>query len=125
MPVLIIYGIPTEMDGQALRTFSDIMRRTASNVKELKITEDQVSVFLPTDLMPKRLGKEIIVFVDGLTEKPERTEKVLKELVLDLIDEVHQSFPEAELVECIIRPYILSGFGRLGPNNSFRSDIRQ
>jgi hypothetical protein len=33
----------------------------------------QVSVFFPMDLLQKGIGEEIIIFVDGLLKKPERT----------------------------------------------------
>ncbi len=110
MPILIVYGIPTETDKETLEIFSDLMCQRAADIADLRIKREQVSIFFPQNLMTKGLGEEIIVFIDGLTEKPERTEKVKRRLVLDLVDEVHQTFPKAALVECIIRPYVMSGF---------------
>ncbi|HZJ41985.1 MAG TPA: hypothetical protein VFD51_03145 [Patescibacteria group bacterium] len=124
MPILIVYGIPTETDKETLEIFSDLMRQRAADIEDLGIKKEQVSIFFPQDLMAKGLGEEIIIFIDGLTEKPERTEKVKKQLVLNLVDEVHQSFPKATLIECIIRPYVMSGFGKLESDGGFWGDTR-
>jgi len=45
-------------------------------------------------------------------------------LVLNLVDEAHQSFPKATLVECIIRPYVMSGYGKLESDGGFWGDTR-
>lgn len=124
MPILIVYGVPTETDKQTLEIFSELMRQRTADIEELGIKKEQVSIFFPSDLMTQGLGEEIIVFIDGLTEKPERTEKVKKKLVLNLVDEAHQSFPKATLVECIIRPYTMSGFGKIEADGGFWGDVR-
>ena len=124
MPVLIVYGIPTETDKETLEIFSELMRQRTADIEELGIEKEQVSIFFPQDLMAQGLGEEIIVFVDGLTEKPERTEQVKRKLVLNLVDEAHQSFPKATLVECIIRPYVMSGYGKLQSDGGFWGDTR-
>ena len=124
MPILIVYGIPTETDKETLEIFSDLMRQRAADIEDLGIKKEQVSIFFPQDLMAKGLGEEIIIFIDGLTEKPERTEKVKKQLVLNLVDEVHQSFPKATLIECIIRPYVMSGIGKLESDGFFWFETR-
>lgn len=124
MPILIVYGIPTETDKQTLEIFSELMRQRTADIEELGIKKEQVSIFFPSDLMTQGLGEEIIVFIDGLTEKPERTEKVKKKLVLNLVDEAHQSFPKATLVECIIRPYTMSGLGKIEADGGFWGDVR-
>lgn len=124
MPILIVYGIPTETDKKDLEIFSELMRQRVANIEALGIKKEQVSIFFPQDLMSQGLGEEIIIFIDGLTEKPERTEKVKKDLVLNLVDEAHQSFPKATLIECIIRPYTMSGFGKIEPDGGFWGDIR-
>lgn len=124
MPILIVYGIPTETDQETLEIFSELMRQRTAGIEELGIKKEQVSIFFPSDLMAQGLGEEVIVFIDGLTEKPERTEKVKRQLVLNLVDEVHQSFPKATLVECIIRPYVMSGYGKLEGDGGFWGDTR-
>ncbi len=124
MPILTVHGTPNEMSQQELEIFSELMRNRVASVNDLGLTKEQVSIFFPQDLMSKGLGEEIIIFVDGLTEKPKRTENVKKMLVLNLIDEAHQSFPKATLIECIIRPYSMSGFGKLESDGGFWGDVR-
>ena len=124
MPILIVYGIPTETNKETLEIFSEFMRQRTADIEELGIKKEKVSIFFPQDLMAQGLGEEIIVFVDGLTEKPERTEQVKRKLVLNLVDEAHQSFPEATLIECIIRPYVMSGYGKLKSDGCFWGDTR-
>ena len=124
MPILIVYGIPTETDKETLEIFSELMRQRTADIEELGIKKEQVSIFFSSDLMAQELGEEIIIFIDGLKEKPERTEKVKRRLVLNLVDEAHQSFPKATLVECIIRPYVMSGFGKLQSDGDFWGDTR-
>jgi hypothetical protein len=55
-------------------------------------------------LLSEGLGEEIIIFVEGLFETPERTDEVRKKLAMNLVDEAHQSFLKANLIECIVRP---------------------
>lgn len=124
MPILLIYGIPTKTSQKDLEIFSGLMRQRTAGIKELKITKEQVSIFFQPDLMARNSGEEIIVFVEGLTEKPERNDEVKRTLILNLIDEIHQSFPKTTLVECLIRPYTKSGSGKLQKDeNAFWIDI--
>lgn len=124
MPILIVYGVPTETDTKDLEIFSELMRQRVADVEELNIGVERVSIFFPQDLMAKGLGEEIIIFVDGLTEKPERTDNVKKKLVLNLVSEAHDSFPKATLIECIIRPYIMYGYGKINASDGgFWGDV--
>ncbi|HOZ53566.1 MAG TPA: hypothetical protein PK142_02720 [bacterium] len=123
MPILIIYGIPTETNEEDLNIVCELMRQRIASVRELKIEKEQVSVFFPKDLMSKGLGEEIIIFVEGLKESPERTENVKRMLIYHLIDGAHCLFPKATLIECIIKPYVMAGFGKES-DNCFFSDIR-
>lgn len=100
------------------------MRHRTAGIEELKIRVGQVTVFFPQDLMPKGLEEEIIIFIDGLTEKPERTEEVKRKLVLSLILQTYVCFPKSTLIECIIRPYSMSGVGKPGSDGRFWSRLR-
>lgn len=71
-----------------------------AGIKELNLMPSEISVFYPRDLMQEGLGEEIIVFVDGLFDKPERTEAVRKELA-----ETVAKNQGTNLVECLIRPF--------------------
>ncbi|MCK9439577.1 hypothetical protein M0Q39_05975 [Patescibacteria group bacterium] len=105
MPILIVYGIPTETDKGTLEIFSELMRNRAADIEELGITKEQVSIFFPSDLMAQGLGEEIIIFVEGLVfENPDGASKINKKIVTNLVDEAHQSFPKTRVIECIVRP---------------------
>jgi hypothetical protein len=105
MPILIVYGIPTETDKEILENFSELMRKRAVDIEELGITKEQVSIFFPSDLMAQGLGEEIIIFVEGLVfENPDGASKINKKIVTNLVDEAHQSFPKTRVIECIARP---------------------
>jgi len=103
MPILIVYGIPTETDKKDLEIFSELMRQRTADIEELGIKKEQVSIFFPQDLMSQGLGEEIIIFVEGLFEKPERTNEIKKLLVISLIDQARDSFPKTNLIECLLR----------------------
>lgn len=94
------------------------MRQKVADIEELGLKKDQVSIFFPRDLMSQGLGEEIIVFVEGLMEKPERTNAVRRRLATNLIDEVSQSFLKTNTIECFVRPFnVNDGFcsgGRVG-----------
>jgi hypothetical protein len=125
MPILVIYGIPAETHQGDLQIFAQFMKNRVADVEELKIKPEQVTIFCPQDLMNQGLGEEIIVFVESLFERPERTDEVKKKLAMNLVDEVHLSFPRAELIECIIRPLTQEQgyfYGKLQPDGGFWGD---
>jgi hypothetical protein len=76
--------------------------------------------------MSQGLGEEIIIFVEGLLEKPERTDDVRKKLALNLVDEAHQSFPKTALIECIVRHNPRQGFcsGKIQEDGTFWGDFK-
>jgi hypothetical protein len=89
-----------------LEEFTDTLIDTVVySVAELKIETSDVSVFYPKDWMPKGLGEELIIFVDGLFDKPERTEKVRNRLADAITQTAHEFFPQTGLIECFIRPF--------------------
>ncbi|MFH0814908.1 MAG: hypothetical protein V1902_02400 [Candidatus Falkowbacteria bacterium] len=82
------------------------------------MTPDQVTVFLVPD-MDVDVGCNVAVFVDGLFDKPERTDAVRKQLA-DVLARVMVRFAEkhsprvTQLVECIVRPFCpQNGFAAL------------
>jgi hypothetical protein len=105
MPVLIVYGVSEEM-ADKLEEYADTLINTvAHSVKELNLKSTDVSCFFPKDLMSKGLGEEIIVFVDGLFSKPERTKEVRDKLAQAVVQTTHHYFMDANLIECFIRPF--------------------
>ncbi len=74
MPVLVIYGMPSSVKQEHLeRVVSKLQVEVAAS---LELEPSEVSVFMPADLMQKGLGEELICIVQGLFERPERTNEV-------------------------------------------------
>lgn len=75
MPVLTVLGIPTDLRNTDELKHLALVRlpEAASSVPEMKITPDLVTVYVPGDLIDKGLGDEIIVFIEGLFMREERT----------------------------------------------------
>lgn len=98
MPVLIVLGVPKKQ--QSLK-FINALEQRVYGIKELDLKkDDDVSiVFLgePSD--------DIIIFVEGLFDKPERTEEVRNRLA-DRIAQCAKSYvKESHRVECFIHPF--------------------
>ena len=105
MPVLLVYGIPKNTKVTKLSQFCENLRLVAADIKELNITVDQVSVFFPTDRLEEGLGEEIIVFVEGLFDRPERTKKVRKDLATAVAKTIRSYFSNTKMVECFVKPF--------------------
>jgi hypothetical protein len=73
MPIVTVSGIPAETPN--LQELRAAIRRAIANVEELGLTEKQVTVFFPTDLLPSDTC-ELVAIVCGLFKRPERTQKV-------------------------------------------------
>lgn len=104
MPVLIVYGIPNDEEQDKLELFSEMLISYFCSMEEFQLKKDQVSCFFPTDRMNKGLGEEIIIFVEGLFRKKERTEEVRRQLADMLCGVAKTSFPRAR-TECFVKPY--------------------
>lgn len=105
MPILIIYGVPSHTAPEHLLNFMVSMQETTSNVKALKVKENQVSVFCPPDLVKTRAKKEIVVWVQGLFEKKTRTKKVKDKLATELVKCAREFFPDTHLIECFVESF--------------------
>jgi hypothetical protein len=80
MPIVLVSGIPPHISDDSLAALRKGMCTRIASVKELGLTEDQVTVMFPAErCMPKKL--EIIGHILGLVEKPERTPDVRMKLV--------------------------------------------
>lgn len=107
MPVIVIYGFSEPMS-QKLEEFTEVLINTAvCSVAELKLEASDVSCFYPRDWMAKGLGEELVIFVDGLIDKPERTEEVKDRLAISIVETTNHFFPEVSLIECFVRPFDL------------------
>ncbi len=105
MPVLIVYGVLEDMEEKRLQRFWEALRESVQAVKELDITKDQVSVFFPPDRLEDGLGGEIIIFVESLFQRPERTKEVRKRLAKFVAGTARSFFPKANMVECFVRSF--------------------
>ena len=103
MPIVIVHGISSQASQKNLKLSKELIVLTVSGIRELRVGKEQVSVFFPRDLV-LRGDKEVIIFVEGLLEKAERTDKVRNKLAECLVKNVSKSLPEINLVECIIKP---------------------
>lgn len=111
MPLIIVYGISEQMSRKLEEFTETLINTVVYSVKELQLEESDVSVSYPKDWMSKGLGEELIIFVDGLFDKPERTENVRNRLAKAITQTANDFFPEAGLIECFIRPFdVKQGF---------------
>lgn len=113
MPVIIVYGVPEGTNEDSLKTLSEKFVDIIENIEELGLKDGEVSVFFPTDRMKWGLGEEIIIMIEGLFERPERTTEVKKRLARALTEETVRRFPAASLVECFVKSF--------DPNSGFFS----
>lgn len=110
MPVLTLYGIPRNLRDrpQLLDELVDVwLPEAVASIPEMKITTSQVTVFIPDDLRTRRPRTKLIVFIEGLWMREERTPEVrqrLADAVRDCLEEFVLTFlPECELIEVIPR----------------------
>lgn len=109
MPVITVLGIPEELRNTAeleeLVLFQ--LKYAVASVPEMGVLPEQVTVFIPSDLLTKGLGDELIAFVDFFA-KPERTSEV-KQLVADavqicLLKFALKNIPHCTFIEVFMRP---------------------
>jgi hypothetical protein len=92
-----LQGLPTEL------------AEAVEAIGELGLTNDQVSVFIPSDCVENGLGEELVCIVEGLFSKPERTPEVRKKLA-EVVCEVLSSFackhiPRCRKVEVFVKQF--------------------
>ncbi len=110
MPIVKIYGMPDRIGQHILGSLTVTMQFAVANVEPLGIPPTDVTVFFPTDQRKAGLGGELVVQIEGLYKKPERTPEVLKQLhesVCECIKEfalIH--LHECTYVEAMIMPMI-------------------
>ncbi|MDD5547899.1 MAG: hypothetical protein PHN74_03365 [Candidatus Pacebacteria bacterium] len=102
MPIVFVYGVPSNEEPRALKNLLGDIQETVAGVQELRLKKEDVIVFFPKDLVEEGLGEEIIIFVKGLYEKPERTDGVLKNLAKVLGKKVKEFHYPNSLVEVLV-----------------------
>jgi len=105
MPIVVVWGLPADTGEQALQKLTEEFIDVVCGIKKLGLSNDQVTCFFPSDMMMAGLGEEIIVFVEGLFAKPERTEEVRDRLAEALGTTVKTFFPSTHTIEVLVRPF--------------------
>lgn len=97
MPIITVSGIHNpSLDLNRLR---HQIKNSVAAVKELRITEDQVTVFFPNDMNGIPRSEEVIVKIEGLFESPDRTAAVRKKLAKG-VGAMVESFAREHLKYC-------------------------
>lgn len=108
MPILVIYGVPIDEDGERLDSLEKALQETVASMSELKISAAQVKVRFPQEIRSKNYRdspvSEINAFVEGLFHRPERTDAVRNYLAKFIGGVLKEFFPHA-LVECIVKKF--------------------
>lgn len=105
MPIIEVWGAPEDVEEESLNQLCDRIISAVMGVEELGLNNpSQISIFFPADRMMKDLGAEVIAYVKGLFEKPERTDEVRNKLAKAVGELLHQVFSDA-FVECFIESF--------------------
>lgn len=113
MPVIDVKGIPVKYSQTKLERLCCEIIKSTTNIEELEINADAVSVFFPADRMRKGLGEEIVITVSKLfigPGYPKRTRVVFEKLAWSIAHAVKVFFPKA-MVECSVEPLDLAKRG--------------
>ncbi|MFH1967990.1 MAG: hypothetical protein ABIJ84_01230 [bacterium] len=78
MPVLIVYGVPSNVGRDKLESLINVLRHEVGSMPTL--SPEAVSVFFPADLVEVGLGEELVCLVQGLFENPKRTTEFRRHL---------------------------------------------
>ncbi len=82
MPVLTVFGLPEALaDAQhgLQQFFDEDLAAVVAGIEELKITPDQVTIYPIFDPFRTRTIN-VTIFIEGLWQRPERTQEVLNRL---------------------------------------------
>jgi len=100
MPVLILLGVPKH---QQTTKFVDALKQRIYAMEILKLTEKDISIRFISDDGAR--ASEIIIFIEGLFDKPERTEEVRNTLADRVAQCAKSHCREVQQVECFIHPF--------------------
>ena len=105
MVVLTVYGI-SEIMSVKLEGLCDLLINTVTCSCPLNLKPENICCFFPKDMMPKGLGQEIIVFVDGLSCQQEKKNRLAK-FICESINDYFKSldYPDLRNISCIIRNF--------------------
>lgn len=101
MPILFVSGVPVTTSQADLEGLGKALQKATSEALS-DITAGQVSVFFPRDLCLAGLGEEIIISVQCLRQRPNRTDDVLSRVAAKIAQTARIWFREARIIECYI-----------------------
>lgn len=105
MPVIKAWCLPSGQTEDDLNLLHQAIVKAVVSVTELGIkNQNDMTCLFPPDLMQYGLGKEIIIEIGGLYEKPERTPEVRQRLAKNVGEVVKKLYPKAK-VECFIATF--------------------
>lgn len=80
MPVITIHLIPPGTNQAALKQLVLDLQQVIVGMPELHLTENDLTVCMPADILAWGVGVDMPVLIDGLFKKDERTPEVLERL---------------------------------------------
>ena len=105
MPIIKVYCLPEGQDEKNLNRLHKAIVKAIISISELRLKdENEMTCLFPPDLMKYGLGQEIIVEIDGLFERSERTLKVRQRLAERVGQAIFKLYPKAK-VECFVRTF--------------------
>ena len=99
MPAITINLVPPETDQEALKRLVLDLQAAVSGIPELRLAKDDLTVLFPADILAWGAGLELIVLVDGLFKREERTPEVLERL-WEAIGTLVHDFAKAYVPQC-------------------------
>ncbi len=104
MPIIFVYGLH-ELDLQKqnqLHNEIDDLRKSVAAI--LNINASAVSIYAPSTFIAVSATREIIVFVEGILEKPERTIEIkqniaetIKRWLEDFLSNQDEEYPQIDV----------------------------
>jgi phenylpyruvate tautomerase PptA (4-oxalocrotonate tautomerase family) len=104
MPIVKVWCLPPRQSEKKLKKLFEKLLAAITSVKELGLSKKSITCLFPPDLMKYGLGTEIIIEIDGLFQKPERTRSVRQRLANTVAYSVKLLYPGAK-VECFVRTF--------------------
>lgn len=103
MLIVKVWCLPADQPEDVLRRLHLTIVEEVFKMRVLEVNdEDDMVVLFPPDLMKYGLGKEIVVEVSGLLEKPEITDGVCNELAFNLGARVCHFYQNSRVV-CFVQ----------------------
>jgi hypothetical protein len=105
MPVIMLCGVPSSVNTPEARArlYADCVASICV-IEELKLSSRQITFCIPSGMIMLGRQEEIIVFVDGLFMKSERTAEVRNRLAKALGMILKETFPNMS-IEVFVRPF--------------------